>query len=138
MITNSVKYKDILSAINKIETMDNIIEINLLECSMMTNDITHYLYEYKRTRKELYFKDVIFEGLASDGGLYIPSIWPKLDNDLITEFKNMSYQDIAIFKPYIDTSISDDKLKEIIFESYNKFTNDEITPLNKTGNRASA
>ena len=45
----------------------------------------------------------------------------------------MSYQDIAfhIFKPYIDKSISDDKLKEIIFESYNKFTNDEITPLNK-------
>ena len=25
MITNSVRYKDILSAINKIETMDNII-----------------------------------------------------------------------------------------------------------------
>ena len=43
----------------------------------------------------------------------------------------MSYQDIAfhIFKPYIDTSISDSKLKEIIFESYNKFSNDEITPL---------
>ena len=30
---------------------------------------------YKSTRgksKELFFKDVVFEGLASDGGLYIP------------------------------------------------------------------
>ena len=31
MITNSVTYKNILSAINKIETMDNIIgDINLI------------------------------------------------------------------------------------------------------------
>ena len=101
---------------------------------MTTDNIQPLIYKSTRGQaKELYFKDVIFEGLASDGGLYIPSVWPKLDNDLITEFKNMSYQDIAfhIFKPYIDKSISDDKLKEIIFESYNKFTNDEITPLNK-------
>ena len=101
---------------------------------MTTDNIQPLIYKSTRGQaKELYFKDVIFEGLASDGGLYIPSVWPKLDNDLITEFKNMSYQDIAfhIFKPYIDTSISDDKLKEIIFESYDKFTNDEITPLNQ-------
>ena len=41
---------------------------------------------YKSTRgqaKELLFKDVIFEGLASDGGLYIPSSWPLLDLSLI-------------------------------------------------------
>ena len=91
---------------------------------------------YKSTRgqaKELYFKDVIFEGLASDGGLYIPSIWPELDNDLISAFKTMSYQEIAfhVLKPYIDTSLTDEKLKEIIKESYMSFTNDEITPLNK-------
>ena len=31
MITNSVRYKDILSAIKKIETMDNIIgDVNLI------------------------------------------------------------------------------------------------------------
>ena len=91
---------------------------------------------YKSTRgqaKELYFKDVIFEGLASDGGLYIPSIWPELDNDLISAFKTMSYQEIAfhVLKPYIDTSLTDEKLKEIIKESYMSFTHDEITPLNK-------
>ena len=92
---------------------------------MTTDNIQPLIYKSTRGRaKELYFKDVIFEGLASDGGLYIPSVWPKLDNDLITEFKNMSYQDIAfhIFKPYIDTSISDEKLKEIIVESYKAFT----------------
>ena len=69
----------------------------LLGCLMTTDNIQPLIYKSTRGQaKELYFKDVIFEGLASDGGLYIPSVWPKLDNDLITEFKNMSYQDIAV------------------------------------------
>ncbi len=91
---------------------------------------------YKSTRgkaKNLFFKDVIFEGLASDGGLYIPEKWPQLSSSLIDSFKTMSYQEIAfhIFKPYLDDSISDEKLKEIIDKSYQAFTNNEITPLNK-------
>ena len=95
---------------------------------------------YKSTRgnaKNLHFKDVIFEGLASDGGLYIPNEWPYLDSHLIKSFSTMSYQEIAfhVFKPYLDDSISDEKLKEIIYESYQSFTNNEITPLNKVSNK---
>ena len=94
---------------------------------------------YKSTRgnaRELGFKDVIFEGLASDGGLYVPSSWPVLDSKLIESFSDMSYQEIAynIFKPYIDDTISEDTLKEIIHNSYKNFTNDEITPLKKINN----
>ncbi len=94
------------------------------------------LITYKSTRgksKELYFKDVIFEGLATDGGLYIPSSWPMLDTDLIKSFEKMSYQEIAfhVIKPYIDNSLSDQKLREIITGAYSCFTNSEITPLNK-------
>ena len=95
---------------------------------------------YKSTRgnaRELGFKDVIFEGLASDGGLYVPSSWPVLDSKLIESFSDMSYQEIAynIFKPYIDDTISEDTLKEIIHNSYKNFTNDEITPLKKINNK---
>ena len=91
---------------------------------------------YKSTRgraRNLFFKDVIFEGLASDGGLYIPNEWPRLNTELIESFSNMSYQEIAfhIYKPYLDDSISDEKLEEIIAKSYQPFTNKEITPLNK-------
>jgi len=101
----------------------------------MTTNNTDFL-TYKSTRgqsKELYFKDVIFEGLATDGGLYIPSSWPKLDLDLIKSFEKMSYQEIAfhVIKPYIDNSLSDQKLREIITGAYSCFTNSEITPLNK-------
>ena len=78
---------------------------------------------YKSTRgqsKDLYFKDVIFEGLATDGGLYIPDKWPELSSQLIESFKSMTYQQIAfhVFKPYIDESLSDNNLKQIIEDSY--------------------
>ena len=94
---------------------------------------------YKSTRgkaRELGFKDVIFEGLASDGGLYVPSSWPVLDSKLIESFSDMSYQEIAynVFKPYLDDTISEDTLKEVIHHSYKNFTNNEITPLRKINN----
>ena len=36
--------------------------------------------------EELGFKDVIFEGLASDGGLYIPNEWPTIDEKTLSRF----------------------------------------------------
>jgi threonine synthase len=99
----------------------------------MTN--TNFI-KYKSTRgnaKELFFKDVIFEGLATDGGLYIPEYWPKIDPNIIESFSGMSYQQIAlhVFKPFIDDSISDHKIRELIEESYKNFTDKNITPVNK-------
>ena len=83
--------------------------------------------------RALGFKDVIFEGLASDGGLYIPDKWPMLDEKALTGFKNLSYQEIAyeVIRLYIDDSLSDEDLKEIIQRSYDSFDNDEVTPLTK-------
>ena len=95
--------------------------------------------KYKSTRgeaEELLFSDVIFEGLASDGGLYLPEYWPKIDQSKVDSFSNMSYQEIAfhIFKPFVDSSISDNKIKELIEDSYKDFTNKDITPVNKISN----
>ena len=73
------------------------------------------LYKSTRGKSKSFFKDVVFEGLASDGGLYIPKEWPKLDSDLINDFKNMSYQEIAFFfREYIDSSLSDSDLKILL------------------------
>jgi len=47
--------------------------------------------QYVSTRghkKKLEFHDVIFEGLAPDGGLYIPEYWPTLNKDIINSFSS--------------------------------------------------
>ena len=95
--------------------------------------------EYISTRgssPKLGFKDVIFEGLASDGGLYIPNKWPTIDKKLLSSFKSLSYQEIAfhIMKPYLDDSLSDNDLKNIIQRSYSCFDDDQITPISKVDN----
>ena len=85
---------------------------------------------------KLSFKDVVFEGLASDGGLYIPESWPSLSEDTINSFSSMTYQEIAyaVISPYIDSSLTEKNLKDIIDKSYSCFDNPEITPLKKLNN----
>tara|TARA_B100000614_G_scaffold258933_1_gene282407 strand:+ start:1967 stop:3367 length:1401 start_codon:yes stop_codon:yes gene_type:complete len=91
---------------------------------------------YKSTRGSspiLKFNEVIFEGLAADGGLYVPEKWPVLTNEQITSFKDKSYNEIAheVISVFLDDSISSQDLAKIINDSYSTFTNSEITPLRK-------
>ena len=100
----------------------------------MTNSI-----KYISTRgnaPKLSFKDVVFEGLASDGGLYIPESWPSLSKDMINSFSSMTYQEIAyaVISPYVDSSLTEKDLKDIIDKSYSCFDDPEITPLKKLNN----
>ena len=85
---------------------------------------------------KLSFKDVVFEGLASDGGLYIPESWPSLSKDMINSFASMTYQEIAyeVILPYIDSSLTAKDLKDIIDKSYSGFDDPEITPLKRLNN----
>ena len=81
----------------------------------------------------LSFKDVIFEGLAPDGGLYVPKYWPTIDNEKIESFSAMTYQQIAyeVISLFVDDSIGEENLKNIINTSYSSFSNKEITPIRK-------
>ena len=77
---------------------------------------------------ELDFKEVIFEGLAPDGGLYMPNVWPVLKNETIESFSKKNYQEIAfdVISPYIDSSLTDNDLKSIIKSSYLCFNNKKL------------
>ncbi len=94
---------------------------------------------YKSTRGSsdiLKFNEVIFEGLAADGGLYVPEKWPTLSDEQIFSFKEKSYNEIAhdVISVFLDDSISPQDLTNIITESYLTFSNPEITPLRKLDN----
>lgn len=42
----------------------------------------------------LSFEDTIFQGLASDGGLYVPDFLPQFDDKKISEFRKLSYEEL--------------------------------------------
>ena len=41
------------------------------------------------------FKEVAIGGLASDGGLYVPSHWPSIDPNHLAKFRNWHFVEIA-------------------------------------------
>ena len=44
---------------------------------------------------ELGFEDVLLTGLASDGGLYVPTSLPKFDRAQLSAMQDMSYPELA-------------------------------------------
>ncbi|MEP3048576.1 MAG: threonine synthase [Roseibium sp.] len=94
--------------------------------------------KYSSTRGEapvLEFSDVLLQGLARDGGLYLPKTWPQFDAAKIASFAGKSYEDVAfeVISPFVDGSIPDSDLKGMIADSYAGFRHPAVTPLVQTG-----
>ncbi|WP_422375074.1 threonine synthase [Roseibium sp.] len=94
--------------------------------------------KYSSTRGEapvLEFSDVLLQGLARDGGLYLPETWPQFDADTIASFAGKSYQDVAleVIRPFVGDAIAEDVLNGMIDEAYAGFRHPAVTPLVQTG-----
>jgi threonine synthase len=78
-------------------------------------------YSTNKETKNKNFKDVLLDGLAPDGGLYMPESFPILSDKFLKELPEKSFTDIAleISKLFIN-DISEPVLKEIIDDSFNK------------------
>jgi len=76
------------------------------------------------------FEQVLLNGLAPDGGLYVPESWPQID---LASLKGKSYIDIAeiIMYPFVEGSIERKDFREILEQTYshNIFRDKEVTPL---------
>lgn len=94
--------------------------------------------EYRSTRsatpQAISFEEAVITGLAKDGGLFIPSVIPKLPSNFLTEWSNFSFQELAfnIIRLYVkESEISNEELKTLVSKSYSTFRSDEITPIHK-------
>ncbi|HEX5374411.1 MAG TPA: threonine synthase [Aquabacterium sp.] len=78
------------------------------------------------------FSEILLEGLAPDGGLYLPTSYPQVDDATLTRWRGLSYAELAfeILSLYIDDIPADD-LKALTAKTYTKavYGFDEITPL---------
>ena len=41
------------------------------------------------------FSDILLEGLAPDGGLYLPEHYPQIDRATLAQWRGLSYADLA-------------------------------------------
>lgn len=78
------------------------------------------------------------EGLAPDGGLFVPKVWPQFLAEDIAALRGKSYQDIAfhILQPFLRDVVLDFDLREIIRKTYAVFDSAEVTPVRGLGTHA--
>jgi len=76
---------------------------------------------------ELGFADVLLAGLASDGGLYVPAHWPKLQPPR----SGASYVDraVEVMLPFVEPDIDEVTLTHLCREAYGTFRHPAVTPL---------
>src|ERR1700712_1911461 len=90
--------------------------------------------EYISTRGSapaLGFEDVTLAGLASDGGLYVPRVWPTLSREEIAGLAGASYVETAVtvMRPFVAGALDDDALRDLCTQAYGRFEHDAVTPL---------
>lgn len=77
------------------------------------------------------FRDATLAGLASDGGLYVPEVWPTLTRDEIAGLAGLSYVDtaVAVMAPFVDGTMTRDELRALCEAAYGRFSHAAVTPL---------
>jgi threonine synthase len=78
------------------------------------------------------FSEILLEGLAPDGGLYLPERYPQIDADTLQRWRGLAYADLAfeILSLYIDDIPAAD-LHRLVHDTYTEgvFGTPQITPL---------
>lgn len=83
------------------------------------------------------FTDVLLEGLANDGGLYIPETFPTLDPALLSRLPGAPYTDVAkaVMAPFVGDAIPSAVFDRLIADTYEGGTFDHagVAPLVQIG-----
>jgi threonine synthase len=89
---------------------------------------------YVSTRGEapvLTFDQVLLQGLASDGGLYLPEQLPQWDKETLRAWRKLSYADLAVevMWPFVEGTIERPIFQQLVSETYASFRHLAIAPL---------
>ncbi len=98
----------------------------------MPNQANELRYVSTRgTAPALGFEDVMLTGLARDGGLYVPEIWPRLAPSDIEALAGLPYAEIAarVMEPFVGSDIPQIEFSELVEQAYATFSHSAVTPL---------
>jgi threonine synthase len=94
----------------------------------------HYISTRGRA-PALAFEETMLTGLASDGGLYVPELVPKLSHQDIAALAGRSYEDVAfeIMRPFLGATFGDATLRRLIDGAYAGFGHAARAPIAQLG-----
>jgi threonine synthase len=96
--------------------------------------IQGWFVRYISTRGEapsLGFIDATLAGLARDGGLYVPELWPMINADTIAGFAGRPYAEVAcdVIARFAGGEIDAGELARMVREAYDGFRHPAVVPL---------
>ena len=75
--------------------------------------------------------DSVLQGMADDGGLFVPERFPVLDLTTIVEWGRLSYQECAARVLNLFFDIDVEELEEMANDAYSSFDDPEVVPIQK-------
>jgi len=78
-------------------------------------------YSTNHKAPEVSFREALMKGLAPDGGLYMPTVIPQIDRDLLLTFRSKEYHEIAadLLSCFLKDEIETNTLRELCRDAYN-------------------
>ena len=89
----------------------------------------------RNTTKTFSFKDVFLNGLASDGGLYVPKQIPSYSIQDLEKLRKLSYREIAakIILDFCADEFNESEIRNLVKKSYKNFRVEDVVTINKIG-----
>jgi len=90
----------------------------------------------RNSKQTFTFKDVFLNGLASDGGLYIPQKIPSYSLKELESLKELSYEQLAvkIIFNFCSDEFSETEIKNLVSKSYKEFTVQNVVNIKRVEN----
>ncbi|WP_439534738.1 threonine synthase [Polymorphobacter sp.] len=90
--------------------------------------------DYQSTRGSaapLNFEAVTLAGLATDGGLYVPSHWPQFTAEEISAMVGLDYVETAVrvCRPFVGDVFDERTLRTLLTRAYSSFSHAAVVPL---------
>ena len=95
----------------------------------------HYV-STRNIRQNFSFREVFLNGLASDGGLYIPKDIPFYLNNNLQDLKGLTYEQLAaeIILKFCSSEFSEAEIIALVKKSYKNFRTKEVVSFRKIKN----
>ena len=77
------------------------------------------------------FADALLAGLAEDGGLYVPEVWPHFSAADLRAMRGLPYADLAarVLQPFVGGAIDSEALLSMCRDAYAGFGHPAVAPL---------
>ncbi len=75
--------------------------------------------------------NAVLKGIASDGGLYVPEVFPQIDKEKFLEWGKGPYEKCAAQVLAYYFGLSEDELLPMVTAAYSSFSDEEVVPIQK-------